>query len=521
VQAEVQIARDVGVPICPVWAAGTTWSDCVPFEFVLTQHVDCRSHVYETGIQQLVAELKRKVELRASAAPLEVTTPSHPVGVVLVTAEDPNATWELVTRLDENLHHEDPTGGAPTPGHDLDIAVCHAMQGHEIAHGLSALDPQADHEIVLLWGHTVAGDEVRPPTTTSKPDRAGPPQHASDTKALPVRALADILSMSLPPNVRLLAVISRDRASLSVPEDVSLDPPPCPWADALVSCAPYVLGVGWGATDQAERLGEGAQVFASTLLVSYARNRSIERATNDAQVQLKARGLGQGVRMSLLKRARSSADGTLVIEAKIAGFPDPVTLDLSAVQASLAKLGLSGQQVLDLLARKIRAHRIAFAIPRETAILSIDSILYGEFSWDPAAGVMTCKKLFRFREDISEKQWEAWCKLLVTYNDLCGESFKHIKHPGDPAARTTIRQSCARFATAYRDLSGVVTTLVEAGCRQARRPYAETKANLDMAETKLKEEAYGHAVAYLDTALSTLHDLVNMCRPATLAETDG
>ncbi|HEX6797750.1 MAG TPA: hypothetical protein VF116_08555 [Ktedonobacterales bacterium] len=396
----------------------------------------------------------------------------------------------------------------------IDVTHTCAAQGYQIASLLSTIATRDEFEIVHLAGYEIAAGE---PTGVV----GGPPATAIIQSLPPVLTasqLSEILTMSLPGQVRLVL--------LAVPAHTSRPSADMDFAsreldallDALVSCAPYVLAVADRSAPSAVT-AEALDVFLGTFYRSYAHSRSIETSLSDAQLQLRVRDSSHLVTASLRKRAHYTANGAIVVEAHIVGFPDSITIDLSPVQASLTALGLSEERLFHLLARKIRAHKVAFATPREHAILSIDSILHGEFSWDASAGTIICTKLFRFREDINPRHWENWCRLLVTYNDLCAEGYRQLAEPGLPTARTTITQSLHRFERKYEMLEVVARVLVEVGCQQAWMPFAEGKINLEMAADKLAEDESGEAGAYLEMALSCLHTMVDMCKPPVVAET--
>jgi hypothetical protein len=64
VHGELTKAKGLGLTIYPVWAAGRSWADSVPLEFVSAQYIDCRGRSYEVGLERLVGKLREEMLIR-------------------------------------------------------------------------------------------------------------------------------------------------------------------------------------------------------------------------------------------------------------------------------------------------------------------------------------------------------------------------------------------------------------------------------------------------------------------------
>ncbi|GEM_PF-2099670 len=57
VKDELALANANGKGVFPVWAAGTSWMECIPLGWGHTQFVDARGNEYDSGVNKLVAAL--------------------------------------------------------------------------------------------------------------------------------------------------------------------------------------------------------------------------------------------------------------------------------------------------------------------------------------------------------------------------------------------------------------------------------------------------------------------------------
>jgi hypothetical protein len=60
------VAKTRQCPVYPIWVSGQEWIDCVPFDMVNYQYIDCRAHEYGAGILRILEILggtKRSVPI--------------------------------------------------------------------------------------------------------------------------------------------------------------------------------------------------------------------------------------------------------------------------------------------------------------------------------------------------------------------------------------------------------------------------------------------------------------------------
>lgn len=67
VHAELQLAKESGCRIIPVWVLGERWTDCVPLGLISYQRVDLREELYPSGMLELLSQLRREAAGRGRA----------------------------------------------------------------------------------------------------------------------------------------------------------------------------------------------------------------------------------------------------------------------------------------------------------------------------------------------------------------------------------------------------------------------------------------------------------------------
>ncbi len=64
VQAEIEIACKMGLPILVVWIEGTSWVECVPLRLVQSQYLDLRNQEIEKGLPILASQIRQLIRGR-------------------------------------------------------------------------------------------------------------------------------------------------------------------------------------------------------------------------------------------------------------------------------------------------------------------------------------------------------------------------------------------------------------------------------------------------------------------------
>lgn len=275
----------------------------------------------------------------------------------------------------------------------------------------------------------------------------------------------------------------------------------------LLNHSPYIISAEGAVPD------DTALVFIRGFYSSYFLHRSVQRAFDDANLALSVESKLGNAGMTLTARNRFGLQDKLTIEAWMNRYPDVMLIDLSAVQESIAGLGMPQDEVLALLQRKIRVHSWIFAVPRDDAFLTIGASLIGNFSWNAKANIIRCNALYFVDDDVNPDHWKEWSRLLVIYNDLACEDYRVMDGPADRSQKRLFAKAIAHFKDAYQDFQSSVQILENLGYRKAEAAYKLAATYLKRAEQMYKEDDLSACGASLEATLSTLHSVIDSSVP--------
>jgi len=194
-----------------------------------------------------------------------------------------------------------------------------------------------------------------------------------------------------------------------------------------------------------------------------------------------------------------------------AGFGDSILIDLTEADHYIQSLSISRDSFLSLLTRKIRVHRWVFDTPRERAILSVGRY-FGLFSWQNANDVVICHKVMQIRSDVDEATCDAWTSLTVSYNDLYADKYRTAIKPFEQSMSGRLKKALERYYETFdlffeRDrIANIFRQIIP---EQFKITKSVIGANIRMAAVKFHEEDFSSTVMYLETVLSSIHDLLD------------
>ncbi len=275
----------------------------------------------------------------------------------------------------------------------------------------------------------------------------------------------------------------------------------------LIESAPYLITVSGTADD-------GASIeFISAFYETFLKNGSIESAFRAGVYTLESMGAAGGLKAILSRRAQenNNAGKTLIQVFPPSGSGDSLVVDLSGVDSDLDKLGIAKIEFMDLITRKIRVHRWIFKYPKQSAILSIGPY-FGRFSWTTPADPVICHQVMRLKPEVDDHACQVWSSLLVSYNDLWCAEYRETTELYVVQNRKQLERAIGEFEARFQRFFGtpadaeVIRRCLPEHFKVAKASIA---TNLEMAEMKLHKGDCGQCIAYLETALSGLHDLLN------------
>lgn len=276
----------------------------------------------------------------------------------------------------------------------------------------------------------------------------------------------------------------------------------CFSADAiphLIKAAPFIITVSEGADDDASIR------FIRWFYKQYFRSHSIERSFFYAQQ------MSRNLNSVLTRRALQETMNEFLVPVIPTGnhIGDCYLVDIREIYEDIQNLGVPKEDFLEILSRKIRVHNRIFDVPNQRVTLPIEKF-FGVFSWENAVDVIKCHKLYRIKPEVDEDTCKVWADLMVIYNDSITLRYR-LLNSNEIGTEKDFLTALRKYRTVHKYIANheVVAILRKNVFEHYRITKALINANLDMAETKISEEDYQSAIIYMETVLSSLHDLVD------------
>lgn len=273
----------------------------------------------------------------------------------------------------------------------------------------------------------------------------------------------------------------------------------------LIDISPYLVTISNVANDEA------SIEFISEFYDSYFRHKSIEKAFIAAQTYLSLIKQDGNLNSILSRRAIEKAADHVLFQVFPTGLRDSILIDLTEANQDIQSLSISRDSFLSLLTRKIRVHRWIFDTPRERAILSVGRY-FGLFSWQDANDVVVCHKIMQIRPDVDEPTCDVWASLIVAYNDLYADKYRTADKPFEQSISTRLKKVLDRYQETFDfffEKDVVASIFRQTIPEQFKVTKSVIGANLRMGSVKFHEGDFAYSVMYLETALSSIHDLLD------------
>ena len=161
-------------------------------------------------------------------------------------------------------------------------------------------------------------------------------------------------------------------------------------------------------------------------------------------------------------------------------------------------------------------HAWLFRYPRENAILPIASTLIGNFSWSITDSRIYCNRLLQVKPTTDLTLWSVWTRLLFTCNEMYAEEYRQLVEPFGSAAFRVLDKAIKRFRKSYTEMKPGIEKLIELGIRDVGYSYAIAESYLLRAEVAHMNGELQLEAAYLESVLSSLHDMLTVSMPEML-----
>jgi len=273
----------------------------------------------------------------------------------------------------------------------------------------------------------------------------------------------------------------------------------------LAMLAPFVVTVTGKLSDDC------AIEFARTFYREYFDTRSIEHSFKLASSMVEYFNPGAQFYPVLTRRAEFDKNHIFCAATFPGKGRDSLLIDLSRVESQIDQLKVSRDQFLALVSRKIRIHQFIFEHPSERTILSLGPY-FAEFSWQSADDPIVCHRILQIVEDADEELCAIWADLIVSYNDLTVAPYRKVETPAAPQNERTLQRSLedmhalANHFFLKRDRGDRLRKAVPKEFKIAK---SLVLAHLRQADSALHRGELTRVVVYLESALTTVHDLLD------------
>jgi hypothetical protein len=272
--------------------------------------------------------------------------------------------------------------------------------------------------------------------------------------------------------------------------------------ESLRSTAPFLIMMDGTADDAA------AVTFSQHFFEEFYRSTSVDQAFRQAIWALEATGKADLLKPVLIRRQPS---GDSVIQACFVHRQDSVFIDLAKAEESISRLPIARHEFLALLTRKISVHSWIFRVERERAVIPIGQF-FGVFSWQNANDVVHCHAVLQLKPDALVEDCLGWTRLMVLYNDLRSERYRVLPDPAAPENKGMLAETLQRIK-GFCGHTLCSEEVAAAAKKLARQQYIVTVSTVqvqcDLAVAALQSSDLSRVVNALETAISSIHDLVD------------
>ena len=220
---------------------------------------------------------------------------------------------------------------------------------------------------------------------------------------------------------------------------ISLFPRSC--REALIKLAPFVITTDLG-IPVAERI-EFIESFYEKFFAGDSVINCFEYASGILGGEFPAQNL-----FTLDMPSLTTRKGKLYLECTARGYEDAVFINMDKVSDDLHNLGMSREEVLHLIARRMPIDKPLLGGARNDALLPISRALIGIFSWQNREDV-TCNKLASVASESPAEQVSLWLALLNSYNCLAASKYRNLQRPSEFASRHELRRAVDAFEVPY------------------------------------------------------------------------
>ena len=181
---------------------------------------------------------------------------------------------------------------------------------------------------------------------------------------------------------------------------------------------------------------------------------------------------------------------------------------IAIVSENLNKLTVD--KIIELLTHKIQVHYFIFSFPNPSAIIPINSIYFGHFSWDEST--ITCNQLFQIPEDADLIHWKLWTGMQSDYIEIyCSE---HRLPNWTFNARNLV--SVIRKLNTILSLAEETLKLEIVNSKPIEMTIIKIRDIIERIDLSGESKGQNNPVVQLELAISYSHDIIKRLMPRVI-----
>ena len=205
----------------------------------------------------------------------------------------------------------------------------------------------------------------------------------------------------------------------------------------------------------------------------------------------------------------------LYLECVSSQHEDTIVINMDKVVHALDSLGMSKQEVLEMISSRMLIDKRLLQSPRDKALVPIAEFLLGILLLDKPGGCRLQLRSQGYLLMLRRNSCVLWRALLNSYNNLAASKYRNLQRPADPAFRHELKTAVAAFESSIEnDLLGRSDNLVRLGFRRLLPHIAQAETECFKASDRLLIGDYRGVVLALEIALTHYHAVVSGIQPA-------
>lgn len=269
----------------------------------------------------------------------------------------------------------------------------------------------------------------------------------------------------------------------------------------LSVAAPFLISVYGKADDLA------CLEFAGEFYKQYFATDSIQQAFSTATLVVEAKGRDLGA--VLTRRAAVERTGPLLVA--FPGLQDSILVDIAPAAEDIRNLGITQDQFMQLISRKLRVHLRVFRSPSDRTVLSLGRY-FVMLAWENAHDVVECQRVLRIRDDVDQVTFDAWASVSARYNDRRVDRYRTEVDPVAPEMERHLKLAVDeyhRIADSFFGRRKIAQALRSAAPEQFKLSRGLVRAYLEICDAKLHQGDLAAVVENLELMLSAIHNLLD------------